>query len=133
VHYLDSINYAGSRQWALPTTDTTCGSINHCKNKQLDQLFFTELRSTGVGALPTGPFSNVQFEYWYGTEYASIPSVAWGLSIHGNQLNLLKYVPSYAWAVSPGQVTAVPVPGAAWLFGAGLLGLMGLKRRRRAV
>ncbi|WP_426991129.1 PEP-CTERM sorting domain-containing protein [Methylomonas sp. CM2] len=27
---------------------------------------------------------------------------------------------------------AVPVPGAVWLFGTGLLGLLGLKRRGRA-
>ena len=29
------------------------------------------------------------------------------------------------------QVSAVPLPGAVWAFGAGLLGLLGLKRRRR--
>lgn len=30
-----------------------------------------------------------------------------------------------------GTVQAVPVPAAAWLFGSGLLGLLGLGRRRR--
>ena len=39
----------------------------------------------------------------------------------------------YAWAVHPGNVggslSAVPVPAAAWLFGSGLLGLCGMKRR----
>jgi hypothetical protein len=39
----------------------------------------------------------------------------------------------YAWAVSPGQVAAVvPVPGAVWLMGSGLLGLLASKRRGHA-
>lgn len=38
----------------------------------------------------------------------------------------------YAWAVRPGDVSAVPVPGAVWLFGSGLLGLLGFKKRKAA-
>jgi len=45
-----------------------------------------------------------------------------GLSYEGNQ--------NYAWAVRPGDVAPVPVPGAAWLFGSALLGLLGLKKRK---
>lgn len=37
-----------------------------------------------------------------------------------------------AWAVRNGDVTAVPLPAAVWLFGSGLLGLAGLARRRAA-
>jgi hypothetical protein len=32
----------------------------------------------------------------------------------------------------PGSVTAVPLPAAVWLFGSGLLGLVGVARRRQA-
>lgn len=40
----------------------------------------------------------------------------------------------YAWAVLPGQATAVvPVPAALWLFGSGLLGMVAVGRKRRAV
>jgi hypothetical protein len=35
----------------------------------------------------------------------------------------------YAWAVRPGDVAAVPVPGVFWLFGSSLVVLLGLKRR----
>ncbi len=36
----------------------------------------------------------------------------------------------YVWAVRDGDVAAVPLPGAVWLFGAGLAGLLGYGRRR---
>jgi len=36
----------------------------------------------------------------------------------------------YAWAVRSGDVSAVPVPAAMWLFGSGLLGLIGVARRK---
>ena len=36
-----------------------------------------------------------------------------------------------AWTIN-GTVSAIPVPAAAWLFGSGLLGLVGIARRRRA-
>ena len=79
-----------------------------------------------------GPFSNAQslFAYWSGTEY-EIPTSAWvfftydGIQSVSGKNN---QVYTFAWAVSPGQVAAVPVPGAVWLFGSGLIGLLGLKR-----
>ena len=37
-----------------------------------------------------------------------------------------------AWAVQSGDVGAVPVPAAVWLFGSGLLGLVGVARRKKA-
>ena len=36
----------------------------------------------------------------------------------------------YAWAVRSGDVAAVPVPGAVWLFGSGLIGLATFTRRK---
>lgn len=37
----------------------------------------------------------------------------------------------YSWAVRAGNVGALPVPAAVWLFGSGLIGLLGLARRER--
>jgi hypothetical protein len=35
-------------------------------------------------------------------------------------------------AVRDGDVSSVPVPAAVWLFGSGLLGLIGIARRKKA-
>jgi hypothetical protein len=132
VHYLDTQNYGGSNQWALPTSNAVFGNDN---GSQLGELFYSELGGTVFISIPSGPFSNVQAYgfYWSGTEYAGYPSVAWLFSAYnGGQGNYTKSGQFYAWAVSPGQVNAVPVPGAVWLFGTGLLGLLGLKRRGHA-
>ena len=39
---------------------------------------------------------------------------------------------NYKWAVFEGNVSAVPIPAAVWLFGSGLLGLIGITRRKKA-
>jgi len=74
--------------------------------------------------------------YWSGTTYAAAAGNAWifgtfnGLQYRNNNSGLFN-----AWAVRPGDVTVVPspapvpVPAAFWLFGSGLIGLTGLKRR----
>ncbi len=84
----------------------------------------------------TGPFSNVQsHRYWSATEYAPNTNFAWRFSTGtGLQTNLNKSFSLYGWAVQSGDVelttSAVPVPAAVWLFGSGLLGLIGVARRK---
>lgn len=59
--------------------------------------------------------------YWHGNAFAGY---AWILRADGIRL-LDWYDPSY------GAVGAVPVPAAVWLFGSGLLGLIGVARKNR--
>jgi hypothetical protein len=76
-------------------------------------------------------FSNFQPGlYWTGNEYAPPSSNAWliyfsdGFRYAGD-----KSYGYYAMAIHVGDVAAEPVPAAAWLFGSGLLGLVGVARR----
>ena len=83
----------------------------------------------------TGPFSNIQsWSYWSATEYAPYTSLlAWSFDMgYGNQGREAKSEPIFAWAVQSGDVSAVPIPSAVWLFGSGLIGLVGLARRKKA-
>jgi len=89
----------------------------------------------GWGLTNTGPFSNLQSDnYWSATEFApSTTNVAWYFGmLGGGQGNDVKTNNGYAWAVQSGDVSAVPVPAAVWLFGSGLLGLIGVARRKSA-
>jgi hypothetical protein len=40
---------------------------------------------------------------------------------------------AYAWAVHEGNIGAVPIPAAVWLFGSGLIGLIGAARRKKSM
>lgn len=71
--------------------------------------------------------------YWSGTECPSCTNSAWGFDTSsGGQSDYTKNNSGmYAWAVRSGDVSAVPVPAAVWLFGSGLIGLLGVARRQR--
>ena len=120
---------------------------NITTHSELSNMFFNVLGNISqfdtVGA-PTSciisscltnkiPFSNLQsFTYWSGTEYAIDAGNAWIFDMrYGLQDNNLKSNTFYAWAVFSGDVSAVPVPPAVWLFGSGLIALIGVARRRR--
>ncbi len=137
--YLNSINYAGSNQWALPSAGANPQVANQTDG-QFGQLYYNELNAGIDGILHdgsfqnsgnTGPFINAQtYVYWLGTEHAPYPDGAWFFGTNGGyQGDGHKSNQSYAWAISPGNVAAVPVPAAAWLFGSGLISLIGWRRR----
>ena len=69
--------------------------------------------------------------YWLGEDYAPTDH-AWAFNTgNGNQNYYTEYGSRSSWAVRAGDVSSVPVPAAAWLFGSALLGLAGVKRRHR--
>lgn len=80
-------------------------------------------------------FNNlVADSYWANNEFYDGTSWNFFFSYGGQHANGQTYE-FYAWAVRDGDVlpmSAVPVPATAWLFGSGLLSLVGLARRKSA-
>jgi hypothetical protein len=132
TNYLNSINYGGSSQWRLPSAGAN-PQFGYNAGSELGQLFYSELGGTRDNSIPNTPtFNNEQsFVYRLATEYTPGDHFAW-LFDYGSHYVDSKQFKSYAWAVSPGQVAAVPVPGAVWLMGSALIGLLASKRRGHA-
>jgi len=93
----------------------------------------------GWGLSNTGPFSNLQLNYyWSGLESRSPLdndwTEAWTFYTEiGRQDIEWKQSRYYSWAVRTGDVSTVPIPTAVWLFGSGLFGLAAMARRKKAV
>ncbi len=136
------LTIGGVSGWRLPTTlnlDASCDTPSkskglNCTGSEMGHLFNVE----GISGANPGPFTNVQSDfYWSGTEYVPNPYNAWlftfdsGFQSASDKLNV-SFHSHLAWAVHPGNVSAVPVPAAVWLFGSGLIGLLGLATRNKA-
>ena len=151
IRAMNTANYLGYNDWRLPTTlqpDPSCSfQIGgdtfgyNCTGSEMGHLFYNELGGTAdqsilnSGDTDLSLFTNLQSnDYWSGTEYAPNTDNAWRFAFDIGLLYAFDKGDSlYALAVRPGQVSAVPEPGSALLFGIGLLGLLGVARRRLAL
>jgi hypothetical protein len=137
--WVAGLNISGVTGWRLPSSLNSdgsgpCGPASSCTDSEMGNLYYNVLGNAAGGPLTnTSPFSNVQSNhYWSSTEVAPNPSSAWFFGFNsGSQSHISKGVGKFGWAVQSGNVGAVPVPGAVWLFGSGLIGLLGLARRKR--
>ncbi len=140
-----SAGYLGFNDWRLPSTlipdNSRCSATGfYCTGSEMGHLFYTELgASANTSALLTSntaelaKFSNLQtFRYWSGNKTTFSPDFVWSFPFgNGQQTTALVITPSFATAVRTGDVSAVPIPAAAWLLGSGLLGLLSIAKRAK--
>lgn len=91
---------------------------------------------SGSGMLNTGPFSGFGAShpsYWSVsvTNPTSVSDSWLFVTSNGSQVDPYNYGSFAAIAVLDGDVSTVPVPAAVWLFGSGLIGLIGIARRKK--
>jgi len=142
-----NLNIAGVAGWRLPDTlqpDPSCSNqdINGSTGSEMGDLFYNVLG--GVAHISISAthnanydlFSNIQSSvYWTSTESVYHSSNYYYAFISSDNHQGIGYSPHahHAWAVYDGDIGAVPVPGAVWLFGSGLIGLIGFARRKSNV
>lgn len=139
VNYLNDKNYGGSSEWRLPTTKrvifnptdalTIANGID--PGEEYAELSFSELR--GEFNQPIVDQNNIFYNdkayfYWTGSEYW-LPNSVYSFDMtNGIQSNYRKVSNLfYAWAISPGQISAVPEPKSQTLLLAGLV-LLGISK-----
>ena len=132
-----------STGWRLPSSGDDPGYGYNDTTSELGHLYYVSLGNTsGLGSVDTGPFENLHTRpngsgYWTETTYEASNGTIYSYSFlfsSGYQMYASQSGQFYAAAVHPGTVSfaPVPVPAAMWLLGSGLLGLMGIRRRKRS-
>ena len=147
-----SLNIGGVIGWRLPDTmqpDPTCSNQDgntstgfFCTGSEMGNLFTNVLGGVAGTSIATTHnanydlFSNVQptnsKSYWSATSAPVSALSALDFSFNGGFQGGCDKAACYqlVWAVHSGDVGAVPVPATIWLFGSGLLGLIGFARRK---
>lgn len=132
IDSLNSAEYAGYSNWRLPRTP---GTGTYSYEGELGKLYLTGRPYNWWGqpnSVNNGPLSSINEDnyYWYGNDEPG-GWLAWNFIFFdgrqtwcGMENNLLSAV-----AVHSGDIAAVPIPGAVWLLGSGLIGLVGLRRK----
>jgi len=154
--WVTGLTVDGVSGWRLPDTlqpDESCSSQTYasngynCSGSELGNMFYNVLGGTAYTDLTASHnanydlFSNIEYGFengaptggfWSSTDYQPVYTSAWAFFIYsGYQQAYDKSADSYAWAVKSGDVSAVPVPAALWLFGSGIISLVGFARRKK--
>ena len=138
--------------WRLPFTadgplefgyDGTTAYGYNVINSEMGHLYYEELGNLGQydtdgntypnweGAFDPGDFDNLRYRYayWSGTEHSDNTGLAWRFYMKsGLQLINAKINNDHGVAIHNATVSSVPIPGAIWLLGPGLLGMVGFRR-----
>jgi len=133
--WVADLTIGGVSGWRLPNMDVNGNGIvedvNGTVGDGTDNEMFYLYQVEGISTSSPGPFINVG-NSWSSTNFVGDP-FAWFYSFSvGISFPTETFQSLSAWAVHDGDVGVVPIPATAWIFGSGLLGLIGVARRKRA-
>jgi len=132
---VNSLTIGGFTDWRLPTPELGCFGFN-CNESEMGHLFYNELAGSGGSSILNSQdpdlalFTNIQPDFYWSTKFRQFE--AWNFHFgFGSQPANGTDNEFFAWAVRSGEISAVPIPVAAWLFSTGLIALLGLVRYKR--
>lgn len=108
-------------------------------NSELGHLFYETLGNSGYrgtdgsvndprGLINTGIFNHLEnATYWLATEESS--TEAWDFGLNDGYLEILGKDADTFYGIAVTSGDPVPIPGAIWLLGAGLMGILGFHRK----
>jgi len=146
ITWADQLKYGGYGDWRLASSGSSPTIGYNITNSELGHMFYNNLGNTAGNSIygnvsfsdmaasgGAESFLNVQgYIYWLGEEYAPNTDAAWAFNNYdGYQYNPIKNDSRYSWAVRDGDVSTVPVPAAASLFGSALAGLLVARRKNK--
>ncbi|HET6491124.1 MAG TPA: hypothetical protein VFG28_15315 [Syntrophales bacterium] len=122
---VSAINYTGPNSWQFQIGGTTEGAVSADAlfDGGNDPAFFQYTTVLGSLAGTGGAFSDQISGVLSDLDFIS----PYGLSINSLIIHEAQGVSSFN-----ANLTAVPIPGAFWMLGTGLIGLLGIRRRFRA-
>jgi len=119
---VENIGGAGDLTFVFDLIAVVNASITGGTNALDDFTGSQVILEDNLGGSPIDIFSSAEIE---GTDGDSLIG-SYSFSLQEGEMNTLEgFVDSW------GQITAVPVPAAVWLFGSGLIGLVGVARRKK--
>ena len=152
LEYYDSVRDITWTNWRLPDAYNQDGSGPdegyNITTSEMGYMYYVNLGNLGryapdgteappgYGLISTGPFDNLlPLVYWTSTEYGPAdPYHSWVFFLDyyaGHQRRDSQYHVYLAWPVMDGDVAAIPIPSAIYLFGSGLIGLLGFRKKFR--
>ena len=138
--------YGGYDDWRLASAGSNPSTGYNITTSELGHMFYNNLGLTaGDDILDNVSFNdgntnvltsfvNVQSNaYWFAEQNAGDTDYAWSFYANagGNFIDI-KWASFYGWAVRDGDVAVVPLPAAAWLFGASLISLLSFTRGKKS-
>jgi hypothetical protein len=134
--WANNLDYGGYNDWRLPNGQSGCPSGYNCTDNEMGHLFYLELGGEATKSIETihnanyNLFTNIQGQdtgYWtsqkFGDGYVIDGAWVFGFASGSFVADPFTFTQRYAWAVRSGDVSAVPIPAAVWLFASALTGL----------
>lgn len=149
--WADELDFAGYTDWRLPSINQSSFGFDQYSG-ELGHMFYNNLgnqsNSNQINTSSVDGSGNIVFIenlvtagsfYWYSDVREDNQDKHWVFGMHNGQQGTLNNTSTlFAWAVHDGDIatssdlTAVPVPASAFLFGSALLGLMVTRRQAKS-